>query len=340
MLVALLLLQGASQVVAGGSRSRWTYAGPYGKEHWEADFPDCGGTAQSPIDIQTGATWHDPSLLPVLPLGYGSLWDDTFTLHNNGHTVKMSLPPTMTLQGLPWVCTAVQLHLHWGRQGQAGGSEHRLDGEAAPAELHVVHYNSETYANLSQAQHQADGLAVLGILIEAGDTPNPAYDNILRHLDSVQHAGQSISIPAFDVGELLPQRLGHFYRYNGSLTTPPCLQSVLWTVFHQRVRISSAQLQQLQQTLFSTELGSPHPQPLLDNFREPQALNDRLVLASFPVGPTGYSTGEIIAIVFGVLVGCLGVGLAAHFVAKRIRTKRRREHDVVFKSSSKRVTVG
>lgn len=60
--------------------------GPYGKEHWEADFPDCGGTAQSPIDIQTGATWHDPSLLPVLPLGYGSLWDDTFTLHNNGHT--------------------------------------------------------------------------------------------------------------------------------------------------------------------------------------------------------------------------------------------------------------
>lgn len=24
---------------------------------------------------------------------------------------------------------------------------------------------------------------------QAGDTPNPAYDNILRHLDSVQHAG-------------------------------------------------------------------------------------------------------------------------------------------------------
>lgn len=142
--------------------------------------------------------------------------------------------------------------------------------------------------------------------------------------------GQSVSIPAFDVGELLPQRLGHFYRYNGSLTTPPCLQSVLWTVFHQRVRISSAQvlaretvpgplggghplrarenpwgysihvttdspfqLQQLQQTLFSTEPGSPHPQPLLDNFREPQALNDRLVLASFPVGECWGSLGGL-----------------------------------------------
>lgn len=55
-------------------------------------------------------------------------------------------------------------------------------------------------------------------------------------------AGQTTSIPSFSVQELLPERLDRYYRYNGSLTTPPCLQSVLWTVFQQPVYISAAQV--------------------------------------------------------------------------------------------------
>lgn len=53
---------------------------------------------------------------------------------------------------------------------------------------------------------------------------------------------QRAFIPAFDVQSLLPKDLGRYYRYNGSLTTPPCYQSVVWTVFHERVQISKAQV--------------------------------------------------------------------------------------------------
>lgn len=53
---------------------------------------------------------------------------------------------------------------------------------------------------------------------------------------------QKTSVPPFNVGELLPPQLNQFFRYNGSLTTPPCYQSVLWTVFNRRAQISMGQV--------------------------------------------------------------------------------------------------
>ncbi|XP_051629982.1 carbonic anhydrase 14 isoform X2 [Manacus candei] len=203
-------------------------------------------------------------------------------------------------------------------------------------QMHVVHFDAERFSDAGEAQHHAGGLAVLGVLLEVGADPHPAYDNILRHLGSIRYAGQSTSIPSFSVQDLLPPRLDRYYRYNGSLTTPPCFQSVLWTLFPEPVHISRDQLEQLQGSLYSTEEAEAEPQLLVDNFRAPQELNQRPVLVSFPREPEGYSTGEVIAIIFGAVAGCVGLFLAVHFGAKRMRSRRAQAQDVVFKASSRR----
>ncbi|XP_062821006.1 carbonic anhydrase 14 isoform X3 [Anolis carolinensis] len=148
---------------------------------------------------------------------------------------------------------------------------------------------------------------------------------------------KEIQIDAFDVRDLLPAHLGHYFRYNGSLTTPPCYQSVLWTVFHQPASISLSQLEKLQKSLYATDEGKMPEALLVDNFRDPQNVNQRVVYSSFITTPSGYSAGEIVAIIFGVLLGCLGVFLAGWIVAKRIRDGRMQEQKgVVFTSSTRR----
>ncbi|XP_059726938.1 carbonic anhydrase 14 isoform X1 [Haemorhous mexicanus] len=317
----------------------WCPPGPHGQQHWHEAHPECGGRAQSPIDIATARAQHDPSLPPLLPEGYEHPESPQLTLANNGHTAVLALPPSLRLRGLPSAFAALQLHFHWGRPGHAAGAEHLLDGHRAPAEMHVVHFDTERFGDASAAQRHPGGLAVLGVLLELGDDPHPAYDNILRHLGSIRYAGQTVAIPSFSIRELLPEHLERYYRYNGSLTTPPCSQSVLWSLLPQPVRISRAQLEQLQGSLYSTEEGQEEPQLLVDNFRAPQELNQRPVLASFPREPEGYSTGEVIAIIFGALASCLGLFLTVHFGAKRMRARRAQAQDVVFKASSRRSPV-
>ncbi|XP_063173032.1 carbonic anhydrase 14 isoform X1 [Candoia aspera] len=324
MLLVLTLWQALSQALAASGGSHWTYKGSHGQVHWPETYPDCGRQAQSPLDIQTSLVQYDPSLPPIEPEGYRNPGSSLLTLTNNGHTVQLSLPEDLRLHGLPSIYSAVQLHFHWGSsKGHAGGSEHRVDGRAFPAELHVVHFNSEKYANLSVAKRQPDGLAVLGIFLEVDSVENPAYNPILDHLDNIIHAEQEVTVAPFSVRELLPAHLGHYYRYNGSLTTPPCYQSVLWTIFHQPACISAAQLEKLQKSLYSTKGGKTPSELLVSNFRAPQFLNQRVVFSSFPVGPSGYSSGvtHLLLVVKGGQVGLAQPGSRAAVMVEERNVK-------------------
>lgn len=42
---------------------------------------------------------------------------------------------------------------------------------------------------------------------------------------------------------MLPENINHFFRYQGSLTTPPCYESILWTVFDTPITLSHNQVQ-------------------------------------------------------------------------------------------------
>ncbi|NWH56958.1 CAH12 anhydrase, partial [Geococcyx californianus] len=266
------------------------YTGPDGEKAWPKKYPFCGGVFQSPIDFHKDILQYDSNLLPLEFIGYNVPSTDHFTLTNNGHSVKMYLSPAMHIRNLPFEYAASQLHLHWGNRNKSEGSEHTVSGKHFAAELHIVHYNSEKYPDLTAAMDKADGLAVLAILLETGPF-NPSYEKIFRHFRNVKYKDQMVQVPGFDIQELLPDRLDEYYRYEGSLTTPPCYPSVLWTVFRHPVKISqeqaslnTARLLALETAMYCTERDDPEPLEMVDNFRNVQEFHERLVFISFREG--------------------------------------------------------
>ncbi|KAJ7335089.1 hypothetical protein JRQ81_013030 [Phrynocephalus forsythii] len=258
------------------AHGHWSYAD---KAQWPSIFPFCGGHLQSPIDIDTEATIFSPQLKDLLLSGYDLPPEERLCLQNNGHTISLKLPENMTLAGggLRQPYRAVQLHLHWGSAPAMPGSEHTVNGHRYAGEIHVVFYSSQ-FSSFHEAVQEPGGLAVLAAFLQAGTEDNEAYQNILESLKEVHREGEETFISGFNVAKLLPDDLSRYFRYNGSLTTPPCYQTVNWTIFNQTIQLSQQQISMLEDTIRGDE-----DQPLQGNFRLQQTLQGRTVLASFPV---------------------------------------------------------
>ncbi|XP_059191873.1 carbonic anhydrase 12 [Centropristis striata] len=277
----IVFIQLALPAVLHGAK--WTYSGPEGEHHWPKHYPYCGGSFQSPIDIKSELLRFDPTLRPIEIQNYNLSPTEQLTLGNNGHSVQISLPSKMYISSLPHRYTAAQLHFHWGSSSRPAGSEHMVNSRQYAAEMHVVHFNSDKYPNMSMAVDKSDGLAVLGVLIEVGEF-NPAFEHFLRFINGIKYRDQRVQVPGFNIRALLPARLDEYFRYDGSLTTPPCYPSVLWTLFRNHVTISRKQFLALSTTLYSTHAQDSAPMPLNGNFRKLQLTDSRVVLVSFKEG--------------------------------------------------------
>uniref|UniRef100_A0A2K5E2Q2 Carbonic anhydrase n=1 Tax=Aotus nancymaae TaxID=37293 RepID=A0A2K5E2Q2_AOTNA len=338
LLLVILKEQPSSPVPVNGSK--WTF-GPDGENSWSKKYPSCGGLLQSPIDLHSDILQYDASLTPLTFQGYNLSANEQFLLTNNGHSVKLTLPSDMHIQGLQSRYSATQLHLHWGDPKAPHGSEHTISGKHFAAELHIVHYNSDMYPDASSASNKSEGLAVLAVLIEMGSF-NPSFDKIFSHLQRVKYKGQEAFIPGFNVEELLPERTAEYYRYQGSLTTPPCNPTVLWTVFRNPVQISQEQLLALETALYCTHMDDPSPREMINNFRQVQKFDERLVYTSFPkvqVCPAaGLSLGVILSLALAGILGICIVLVVSIWLFRRKSNKKGGNRGVIYKPATKEET--
>ncbi|KAG8191249.1 hypothetical protein JTE90_003262 [Oedothorax gibbosus] len=258
-------------------KSPWNYEDKTGPRHWAEMYKKCGGSRQSPIDIVK----EEVDLNDELDAFEFDNYEDNLsgaTIENNGHTVEIKPGPKDEARlidegGMDDTYQFIQLHFHWGADSKRG-SEHLIDGKKFPLEMHFVHMNTN-YKTKEKASMKEDGLAVLGVLFKIDDEDNPALTPIIDKLDDIRNEGDKVNMDDFTLESLLPDDLMPYYRYKGSLTTPPCSEIVTWTVFTDYVPISEKQLQQFRNVKENDE--GEAPESLVDNFRPVQPLNGRII---------------------------------------------------------------
>ncbi|MDW6004884.1 carbonic anhydrase [Vibrio mangrovi] len=192
--------------------SEWGYEGENGPEHWGHVAKICEtGKNQSPINV-TNTIKSDVKPLAIQYQG------QVTALTNNGHTLQATVTGdnVLTVDGKRFELK--QFHFHT-------PSENLIKSRQYPLEAHFVHQDSE------------GNLAVIAVMFETG----AADDELAKLTHTLPGKGDSVSIAqVFPVKNLLPATQ-NYYRFNGSLTTPPCSEGVRWFVMKQPKTLSAEQ---------------------------------------------------------------------------------------------------
>ncbi|KPI94769.1 Carbonic anhydrase 13 [Papilio xuthus] len=166
-----------------------------------------------------------------------------------------------------------QWHCHWGA-ADGEGSEHTVDGRAFSGELHLVHWNTSKYHSFAEAAGQPDGLAVLGVLLMVG-SKHEELEKVVRLLPFIQHKGDKVTMSEpLDPAQLLPSRTA-YWTYPGSLTTPPCTESVTWILFKDPIQVSGEQLALMRKLRCGEASCGVEAMELLHNYRPTLPLGNR-----------------------------------------------------------------
>ncbi|MCW2316554.1 carbonic anhydrase [Rhodoblastus acidophilus] len=209
----------ACPVCAGLARAEgahWAYEGHGGADEWgklDSKFQACAvGAEQSPIDLKK-ATKAD---IGTLQIGWTP---EANKIVNNGHTIQLNVAGASTAQLDGEAFVLKQYHFHT-------PSEHALSGARTDMEVHFVHANA------------AGKLAVVGVFMKAG-AAHKGFSAIMAAAPKAE--GEAALAAAIDPKSFLPKTKARF-RYEGSLTTPPCSEIVDWNVFEQPVEVAESDI--------------------------------------------------------------------------------------------------
>jgi carbonic anhydrase len=218
-------LPSAEQPASSARPAHWGYAGDEGAAHWSSlstAYEACADTQQSPIDLTQpsvgSASWAMNYRKTGLTIAHHEHVTDIL---DNGHTIQVTVNEGSTLTTASGTYMLKQFHFHT-------PSEHTIDGQTFPMEVHFVHQSS-------------DGrFAVLAVFVDVG----PANENLAMLIDNFPAAkGDTHTRPevVLELGRHLPpEKLA--LNYVGSFTTPPCTENVEWVALIKPVPASSEQI--------------------------------------------------------------------------------------------------
>ena len=224
-LVALLSLVAATSASAQDAHPKhWGYTGEVGPEHWQqfgSDFGACGdGKNQSPVDLRN----FIDAQLPPIAFNYSAGGNQVV---NNGHAIQVDYAPGSSIQVDGTEFTLKQFHFH-------APSENHIDGKSFPMEAHFVHSDAK------------GNLAVVALMFEEGAS-NKVLEQVWPHVPKDED-GQAPLAPAVAAADLIGTERD-YYRYDGSLTTPPCSEGVRWFVLKRPATATGAQMKVVTDTL-------------------------------------------------------------------------------------------
>lgn len=241
--------------------SEWDYK-KYGPDAWPILFEKCGGRRQSPVNIVPSTSIYNCKLADIKFSNYdiSFRWNMTYNNHTVVFVPNVLSNKQMFVSGSNFNNSFIlqQFHLHWGYNNYQG-SEHQVDGEKFPLEIHLVHKSNDGI------------LTVIGFLFKVSKQDNPILNPMLSTIRSMNSSFPNAFLN-LSLNALLPNvtaiNSAGYFRYIGSLTTPPCTESVIWNVFNYTLSISSSQL-----SILHTKYSGVY-------FRDVQPLQGRNVFSS------------------------------------------------------------
>jgi carbonic anhydrase len=226
---ALLLVSGTvitnNVAIADNQPTQWGYTGHNGPENWGTLSPDyqmCNiGKNQSPINITTSVDAN----LPAIKFNYKT---PPSQIINNGKTIQVNVKPgsSIVVDGVTYELK--QYHFHT-------PSENHIAGKSFPLEAHFVHADAN------------GNLAVVAVMFEEGKA-NAQLAKIWSNMPMKAGENSSLKAEVKDFHSFLPQKQ-EYYRFSGSLTTPPCSEGVKWMVMKEPLTVSKQQVEKFSQAV-------------------------------------------------------------------------------------------
>ncbi|KAH6814033.1 alpha carbonic anhydrase 7, partial [Perilla frutescens var. frutescens] len=182
-----------------------------GPSHWGGIRPEwraCNsGRMQSPIDLLHQRV-QTVSNLGRLDRNYKPA---NATFINRGHSIMLKWRNDaghMKINGSMFHLK--QCHWH-------SPSEHSLDGTKFDLEIHLVHVSDDNRT------------AVIGIMYKIGH-PDSSLSMLTRDFEALAETRQVEKYIGIIDPNFIKFGSKKYYRYTGSLTTPPCTQNIIWTI--------------------------------------------------------------------------------------------------------------